>query len=203
MIVYDPIRPGDLRGPSALNTIYGQIEGHTIAVESDDFAEEGLGAVSFVAHPVARREALVTSSSRAAAAFTPTAWTQLSFGGTAFRATGPWSVVEDQALRVRYRLFLGSEISSGRGIEPSGLVRTRLLYDDGAGTSDILGSYGRARRLSTVGYGHHATIFGEGWIWGEVAIGWVELQIEITAANCRPTRGMLWVDRFRHIQRVS
>lgn len=205
MITFTPILPGDTRDVDTLNDWYTQFAASSANVQSTQFAEEGIDRRVFEPHVVAERVASIVEPVRAAATLAATAtintFAQYVHGASTWRTAALPTLVADEAYRVRARLFLGSSVSAGRGIEPGAEFRARCIYDDG-GVTDVPWMYGRMTRAAGLTIGYHGVMFLEGWIIGPTAVNYVELQYALVGGNARATRTKLWVDHFRRIRSV-
>lgn len=206
MITFAPILPGETRDVDVLNDWYVQYAASSASVQADQFAEEGLDRRAFEAHVVAERVATISESTRAGATLAGTGsvntFAAYVHGASSWRTGALPTLVADEALRVRARLFFGSSVGAGRGIEPGATLRARCIYDDGAGTTDVPWMYGRVSRPAALEVGYHAVMFLEGWIPAPSTVNWIELQYALVGGNARATRTALWVDHFRRIRSV-
>lgn len=203
---YTPLLVGDPRGAGPLNAIWTEIE-NAVPLSAVNFAEEGVDYRPLADHPVGLRTGLIEETTRTSTLATSATYTQYVHNGTTFRLTAPGDVPaslnDNEALRIRGRVWLETTLASGVGVE--GRFGLLLSWRNGAAVATIAGSQ-REILAPNAGAGQysHRVVFVEGWLFGPIpTINWVELRYKLIAPGTAcPSKSMLWATRLLRINEV-
>lgn len=178
--VFDPIRPGDPRGIDGFQTPFEALVTASGALETDSFAEQGLGRQQLASPPaellwsieqdVIENQGLPDSLG----VWQPQALQWPTAAPVVFRS-GAISLVAGDVLRIRFRVHLVTRVGiSQAGIPPSGLFGARIGYRTAAGLETFIdGSQRYLRALST--NPAHGTVKTTDILVGPLELDWVQV----------------------------
>lgn len=201
---YDPIEVGDQRNKAQINSIFADMETASGSLDARNFAEEGIDAHAIEAHPVGSRTGKVSVTSRPGASIASVgAMTNFVHNGTTIGLTSggaqlPASLLANEKLRVRARLYFETTVLNGVGVD--GEMKFQLVSNQGAGNVKIPYTLRHMYRNSLV---KHGVVFIEGWLSGGIGtLTSVTVQYTLRAfgggagGTAFPSYSMIWATKF-------